>query len=114
MTNKDEDDPAMAAFLRAGDEIGIAIKDLSGWDACLALIIALARCIVVGNSMDDEPDAGLRLAQSMQALGDVVGDMMIGDWPGGRDEDPRPSPPSPDLLRKLLEQRRAAKSGHEP
>jgi hypothetical protein len=112
--NDADDDPAAAAFLRAGDKIREAVKDITGWDACLALTICLAECIVFGNSPDDEPDEAIRLAQTVKVLGEVVTDMMAGDDEDGPDDkEPRPSPPSPDLLRRLLERRRAIKLGRE-
>jgi len=103
MTN-DNDNPALAI-----EDIRGTIKDLDGWDACLVLIICLAECVAFGNSADDDFDEAMRLAQTMKALGDIVGEMMAGDHGGddGGDEDPKPSPPSPDLLRKLLERRKA-------
>jgi len=106
------DDPAIDAFLLAVDNIRGSIKDLVGWDACLALIVCLAECIVFGNSEDDAPDEAIRLAQTIRVLGDITLEMIIGDddWKDEGDEDPRPSPPSPDLLRKLLEHRRATKA----
>ena len=89
-----------------------AIKDIDGWDACLALILCLSECIVFGNSNDDAPDEALRLGQAVKVLGDTVVDMMTADDDddGPDDEEPRPSPPPTDLLRKLLERRRATKA----
>jgi hypothetical protein len=107
-----DDDPALAAFLLAGDNIRDAIKDIDGWDACLALTICLAECIVCGNSKNDNPDEAMRLAQTVKVLGDIVVDLMSDDDDDdddGDDEDPSPRPLSPDLLRKLLESRRTTK-----
>jgi len=105
-----DDDQAYAAFLVASDKIRDAIKALPGWDACLTLTICLAECIVHGNSEDDDPGCGApRLANTIRVLGDVTLDMMA-DGDDGEDPDdedhPRPSPSSPDLLRKLLDRRR--------
>ena len=111
MTDKDKE----AAFLLALENVRTVIKDLPGWDACLALTICLAECIVYGNSKNDDPDQALRLAQTVTALGDIITDMMAEDDAGGDDGDlgddntPRPSPQPPDLLRKFLEHRRATK-----
>ena len=113
MTDKDDDRATAAAFLQTLDSIREAIKDLQGWDACLALTICLSECIVYGNSEDDNPDEALRLAHTIRVLGDITSDMMAGDVDGDDDGDnaPRPSPPSVDLLRKFLEHRRATKTG---
>jgi hypothetical protein len=104
------DDPETAAFLRALDNIRGAIKGVPGWDACLALTICLAECIVYGNSEEDvDHDETMRLAQTVRALGDIIVDMMADVGAEGDDdgeETSRPSPPSPDLLRKFLERRR--------
>ena len=109
MTDKDDDRATAAAFLQTLDSIREAIKDLQGWDACLALTICLSECVVYGNSDDDDPDdEALRLANTIRVLGDITTDMMAGD---DGDDDPRPSPPSVDLLRKFLEHRRATKAG---
>jgi hypothetical protein len=109
-----DDDPATAAFLLAADNIRNAIKDIDGWDACLALTVCLAECIVVGNSERDAPDEAMRLAQTVKVLGDIVVDLMSDgdeDDGGSGDEGPAPHRPAPDLLRKLLERRRAKKAG---
>ena|SRR6478672_387853 len=109
-----DDDPATAAFLLAADNIRNAIKDIDGWDACLALTICLAECIVVGNSEHDAPDEAMRLAQTVKVLGDIVVDLMSDgdeDDGGSDDEGPAPHRPAPDLLRKLLERRRVRKAG---
>ena len=114
MTDKDDAPATAAAFLLALDSIRQAIKDLPGWDACLALTICLSECVVYGNSDDDDPDdEALRLANTIRVLGDITTDMMAGDDDGDDDgdHDPRPSPPSVDLLRKFLEHRRATKTG---
>ena len=113
MTDKDDDPATAAAFLLALYSIRKAIKDLQGWDACLALTICLSECVVYGNSEDDDPDEALRLSRTIRVLGDITTDMMAGDDDGDDDGDdaPRPSPPSADLLRKFLEHRRATKSG---
>ena len=114
MTDKDDDRATAAAFLQTLDSIREAIKDLQGWDACLALTICLSECVVYGNSDDDDPDdEALRLANTIRVLGDITTDMMAGDDDGDDDGDdaPRPSPPSVDLLRKFLEHRRATKAG---
>jgi hypothetical protein len=117
MTKKKENDPALEAFLQAGDKIQEAIKGLPDWDACLALILALADRLVGGNSEEGECTVALsKLAQTMKVLGDVVLEHIHG---GGDDydnddgeRDPKPLPPSPDLLRKLLEGRRTTKVGN--
>jgi hypothetical protein len=113
MSDKDDDRATAAAFLLTLDSIREAIKDLQGWDACLALTICLSECVVYGNSDDDDPDKALRLANTIRVLGDITTDMMAGDDDGDDDGDdaPRPSPPSADLLRKFLEHRRATKTG---
>jgi hypothetical protein len=112
MTDKDDNPATAAAFLLALDSIRDAIKDLQGWDACLALTICLSECVVFGNAEDD-PDEALRLARTIRVLGDITTDMMAGDDDGDDDGDEaaRPSTPSPDLLRKFLEHRRATKTG---
>jgi hypothetical protein len=46
MTDKYNDPATAAAFLLALDSIRKAIKDVKGWDACLALTICLSECIV--------------------------------------------------------------------
>ena len=114
MTDKNGAPATAAAFLLALDSIRDAIKDLQGWDACLALTICLSECVVYGNSDDDDPDdEALRLANTIRVLGDITTDMMAGDEDGDDDGDDalRPSPPSADLLRKFLEHRRATKTG---
>jgi hypothetical protein len=113
MTDKDDDPATSAEFLVALDNIREAIKDLQGWDACLALTICLSESVVYGNSEDDDPDKALRLAHTIRVLGDITTDMMAGDDDGDDDDDdaPRPSPPSTDLLRKFLEHRRVTKTG---
>jgi len=113
MTDKDGDPATAAAFLLALYSIRKAIKDLQGWDACLALTICLSECVVYGKSEDDDPDKALRLAHTIRVLGDITSDMMTGDDGGDDygDDAPRPSPPSADLLRKFLEHRRATKTG---
>jgi hypothetical protein len=113
MTDKDDDPATAAAFLLALDSIREAIKDLQGWDACLALTICLSQCIVYGNCEDDDPNEVLRLAKTIRVLGDITTDMIAGDDDGDDDGDdtPRSSPPSADLLRKFLENRRATKRG---
>ena len=114
MTDKGDDPATAAAFLRALDSIREAVKDLRGWDACLALTICLSECVVYGNSEDDDPDEALRLAHTIRVLGDITTDMMAGDDDDDDDDGddaPRPSPSSPDLLRKFLEHRRATKAG---
>jgi hypothetical protein len=60
-----------------------------------------------------EMGLALRLARTIQVLSDITTDMRPDDDDGDDDgEDaPRPSPPSPDLLRKFLEHRRATKDG---
>jgi len=112
MTKRDEDDPALAAFHTCENLRG-ALHGIGGWDVSLALIMTLAEVIVFGNFPEDDHDAGLRLARCKRALGDIANDL-IRDGPGDPDEDPRPSPSAPDLLRNLLERRRAAKKGNEP
>jgi hypothetical protein len=106
----DEDKRAMGAFLLACGNIRESVKDMSGWDACLALTQCLAECIVFGNSENDNPDQAVRLAQTVNVLGEMVSDILTGVDDHGPDdeEEPGPSPPSPapDLLRKLLERRR--------
>jgi hypothetical protein len=110
VTHSNEDDAATAAFLQATEDIQKAIKDIDGWDACLALTLCLAECIVFGNSKHDTPDEAMRLAQTIRVLGDVAADLMADDDDWDDDDDnSRPSPPSPDLLRKFLERRRTAK-----
>jgi hypothetical protein len=111
VTHSNEDDAATAAFLQATKDIQKAIKDIDGWDACLALTLCLAECIVFGNSKHDSPDEAMRLAQTMKVLGDVALDLMAGDdaWDDDGDDNSHPSPPSPDLLRKFLDRRRTAK-----
>jgi len=113
MTDKNGAPATAAAFLLALDSIRDAIKDLQGWDACLALTICLSECVVYGNSEDGDPDEALRLAHTIRILGDITSDMMAGDDDGDDDGDdaPRPSPRSTDLLRKFLEHRRATKTG---
>ena len=113
MTDKNDDLATAAAFLLTLDSIREAIKDLEGWDACLALTICLSECVVYGNSDDDDPDEALRLAHTIRVLGNITADMMAGDDDGDDDDDdaPRPSPPSADLLHKFLEHRRATKTG---
>jgi len=112
MTDKDDAPATAAAFLLALDSIRQAIKDLPGWDACLALTICLSECVVYGNTDNDGPDEALRLARTIRVLGDITTDMMAGDDDGDNDGDdaPRPSPPSAALLRKFLEHRRATKT----
>ena len=52
----------------------------------------------------------MRLAQTINVLGDVAMDMMTGDdGDDDRDEDPRSSLPSPDLLRTLYVGARSSK-----
>jgi hypothetical protein len=104
------EDSETTAFLLAGDKIREAIKDIDAHDACLALTMALAECVVFGNSEDDEQDEAMRLAHAVRLLGDVAMDMMSGDYERDDDSegDSRPSPPSADLLRRLLERRRAS------
>jgi hypothetical protein len=104
------EDLETTAFLLAGDKIREAIKDIDAHDACLALTMALAECVVFGNSEDDQPDEAMRLAHAVRLLGDVAMDMMSDDYDRDDDSDgdSRPSPPSADLLRKLLERRRAS------
>src|SRR5262249_34664938 len=46
MTEKNDDLATAAAFLLTLDSIREAIKDLQGWDACLALTICLSECVV--------------------------------------------------------------------
>jgi hypothetical protein len=76
----------------------------------LALTLCLAECVVNGNSERDSPNEAMRLAQTMRVLGDVAADLMADDDDWDDDDDnSRPSPPSPDLLRKFLERRRTAK-----
>ena len=113
MTDKDDDPATAAAFLVTLDSIREAIKDLQGWDACLALTICLSECIVYGNSEDDDPDEALRLAHTIRVLGDITTDKIAGDDDGDDDgnDTPRPSPPSANLLRKFLGHRRATKNG---
>ena len=111
MTDKNGAPATAAAFLLALDSIRDAIKDLQGWDACLALTICLSECVVYGNSEDDDPDEALRLAHTIRVLGDITTDMMAGDEDGDDDGALHPSPPSADLLRKFLEHRRATKTG---
>ncbi|HEY7086050.1 MAG TPA: hypothetical protein VH519_14670 [Hyphomicrobiaceae bacterium] len=113
MTDENDDRATAAAFLLTLDSIREAIKDVQGWDACLALTICLSECVVYGNSDDDDPDQALRLANTIRVLGDITTDMMAGYDDGDDDGDdaPRPSPPSADLLRKFLEHRRATKTG---
>jgi hypothetical protein len=113
MTDENDDRATAAAFLLTLDSIREAIKDVQGWDACLALTIFLSECVVYGNSDDDDPDQALRLANTIRVLGDITTDMMAGYDDGDDDGDdaPRPSPPSADLLRKFLEHRRATKTG---
>jgi hypothetical protein len=114
-----EENPEFEAFMQAGDGVQTSIKGLQDWDACLVLTLALAECVVYGNSREGEAEGTqplIRLAQTIRVLGDVVGEMV-----GGRDDDDDgdddaednegPRPPSPDLLRKLLERRKAAKVG---
>jgi hypothetical protein len=119
MKDPHENDPEFIVFMNAGDGVQTAINALPDWDACLVLTLALAECVVHGNSKEGEWDCTLpliKLAQTIRVLGDVVGDMVggrddddDGDDDGEDNEDPRP--PSPDLLRKLLERRKAAKVG---
>jgi hypothetical protein len=110
LTHSNKDDAATAAFLRATENIQKAIRDIDGWDACLALTLCLAECIVFGNSEHDTADEAMRLAQTMKVLGDVALDLMAGEDDWDEDDDhSHPSPPSPDLLRKFLERRRTAK-----
>jgi hypothetical protein len=106
------EDLETAAFLLAGDKIREAIKDIDAHDACLALTMALAECVVFGNSEDDEPDEAMRLAHAVRLLGDVAMDMMSGDYDQDDDSDgdSRPPPPSADPLRRLLERRKASKA----
>jgi hypothetical protein len=91
--------PATAAFMLARDKILAAIMNLAGWGACLALTICLAECVVHTTTENDE--RARRLAQVINVLGDVTLSLMGDDreW-----EDS--GPPAPDLLRKLLEQRK--------
>ena len=109
----EEDKRALGAFLLACGNIRESIKDMPGWDACLALTQCLAECIVFGNSENDNPDQAVRLAQTVNVLGEMVSDILTGDEDDGPDDDeePGPSPPSPapDLLRKLLERRRTTR-----
>ena len=106
------EDRATAAFLLAGDKIREAVKDIDAHDACLALTMALAECVVFGNSADDEPDEAMRLAQAVRLLGDVALDMMSGDYDrdDASDGDARSSSRVPDPLRKLLERRKASRT----
>jgi hypothetical protein len=110
VAHSNEDDAAIAAFLQATQNIQNAIKDIEGWDACLALTLCLAECIVFGKSERDTPDEGRRLAKTIKVLGDVALDLMGNDddWDDD-DENSRPSSSSPDLLRKFLDRRRTAK-----
>ncbi len=106
------EDSETAAFLLARDKIREAISDVDAHDACLALTMALAECVVFGNAQDDEPDEAMRVAHAVRLLGDVALDMMSGHY--DRDDDSeggsRPSPPSADPLRRLLERRKASKA----
>jgi hypothetical protein len=100
------DDPQFAAFIRALENIKKCVDGLDGHDARVALTISLADSIVFG---DDDMDDELRLPFVLRTLGGIVADMMLGpgddDWD---DDDPPPPPhPSTDLLRKLIERRRA-------
>jgi hypothetical protein len=105
-------DAGTAAFLKATEDIQKAIKDIEGWDACLALTLCLAECIVFGKSERDTPDEGRRLAKTMKVLGDVaLGLMGNDDDRDDDDENSRPPSSSPDLLRKFLDRRRTAKDG---
>jgi hypothetical protein len=107
-----KDAPGTMAFLQACEKVRASIEKLEGWDACLALTICLAECIVFGNSKDDNPDEELRLAGVIKALGGITADMMTGDkGDDGDDDDDEegPRPPFPELLHKLLEHRRAVK-----
>ena len=110
MAHSNEDDAATAAFLQATQNIQNAIKDIEGWDACLALTLCLAECIVIGKSERDTPDAARRLAKTMKVLGDVALDLMGNDDDWDDDDDnSQPSSSSRDLLRKFLDRRRTAK-----
>jgi hypothetical protein len=86
-----------------------AIKDIEGWDACLALTLCLAECIEFGKSERNTPDEARRLAKTMKVLDDVAPDLMGNDddWD---DDDDNSQPPSSsaDLLRKFLDRRRTA------
>ena len=59
---------------------------------------------------DDNMDDELRLPFVLRTLGDIVADMMLGPGDDDWDDDDRPPPPRPstDLLRKLIERRRAS------
>jgi hypothetical protein len=85
-----------------------AIKDIEGWDACLALTLCLAECIEFGKSERNTPDEARRL-ETMKVLDDVAPDLMGNDddWD---DDDDNSQPPSSsaDLLRKFLDRRRTA------
>jgi hypothetical protein len=109
VAHSNDNDAGTAAFLRATEDVQKAIKDIDGWDACLALTLCLAECIVNGNSEHDSPDEARRLAQTMKVLGDVALDLMTDGDDLDDDDNSHPSPRSPDLLRKFLERRRIAK-----
>jgi len=108
MAHSNEDGAATAAFLQATENIQKAIKDIDGWDACLALTLCLAECIVFGNSEQDTPDEARRLAQTMKVLGDVALDLMADDDDWDDDDNSQPPSSSADLLRKFLDRRRTA------
>jgi len=95
-----------------------SVRPLTGfpdWAAYLALTLPLAYRIVFGNSEGDARKCAVplsRLAETIHLLGGIVLEMIHGNDDGDDDggEDRRPSPPSPELLRELLERRRPVKA----
>src|SRR5262249_25566923 len=75
-TNESKRDSATKAFLAAVDDIQIAIADLAGWDACLALILCLSNECV---DSEDESERQVRITQTLQVLGDTVSDLLTQD-----------------------------------
>jgi hypothetical protein len=105
-------------FERAMENMRESLALLDENDARLALIVSLAELIVFGRDGEHvcEHCEALRLPLALQMLSNIVVDMMT-DGPDDDedpDEDSPPPSPSPDLLRKLLERRRAKQgSGHD-